>query len=537
MENNRRGNINGSLGRGSENPRSSRNSSQQQGRSYLVPQRRPLLVPQAHSTPLRPPRFAPRSPEYPPPSPLHFTPRSPEYPPPRPLRFTPRSPEYPPPRPLHFTPRSPEHPPPRPLHFTPRSPEYPPPRPLHFTPRSPEYPPLMSWRFAPSSPEYPPPSHSAPFDFEPSSPSLAAAADPANNNMEEPEQNDREESRDVSQPPAAAASASNRAQAGGHDADGANAETAEEAIRAAIEDMQELNRSLLELLECPTCLEYMSPPMSQCQHGHLLCMGCRARLAQCPLCRASFSGKRNRAMEAVAEKLRYPCRHGCGRQLRLAQRDAHEGNCASRRYRCPAAACAQREPLPLGALLHHFQTTHPAMLKVGFRHDIAVEMNEDQHDDWLVQAGSDLFHLRVDIDLRTWGRELLDMVEQRHTKNLYLYFPQCVAVQVRYIGPKEKASEYIYEVSFVGVHNESNLVYTRQTHSDLENVSLTVRHKDCFNMSLEQVLNFLGNRICVPPVFNLSVAIRTREPSAPAGRPTWTELHVPAPLRRPRQTE
>nr|XP_034839524.1 E3 ubiquitin-protein ligase sina-like [Maniola hyperantus] len=311
--------------------------------------------------------------------------------------------------------------------------------------------------------------------------------------MEEPEQNDRE-----------------------------GMETAEEAIRAAIEDMQELNRSLLELLECPTCLEYMSPPMSQCQHGHLLCMGCRARLAQCPLCRASFSGKRNRAMEAVAEKLRYPCRHGCGRQLRLAQRDAHEGNCASRRYRCPAAACAQREPLPLGALLHHFQTTHPAMLKVGFRHDIAVEMNEDQHDDWLVQAGSDLFHLRVDIDLRTWGRELLDM---------------CVAVQVRYIGPKEKASEYIYEVSFVGVHNESNLVYTRQTHSDLENVSLTVRHKDCFNMSLEQVLNFLGNRICVPPVFNLSVAIRTREPSAPAGRPTWTELHVPAPLRRPRQTE
>ncbi|XP_045765041.1 uncharacterized protein LOC123867170 isoform X2 [Maniola jurtina] len=417
---------------------------------------------------------------------------------------------------------------------------------LHPQPGSPTRSPRRTPPRSPlRSPVPAPPSDSAPSDddFEPTSRLPTAAANPTDNNMEEPEQNDREvESRVDGRPlqPGRESprvpqevevvdlametdgaegeqqpddNVSNQAQASGDD-DG-NEENAEGAETAALRvtkrkreasvevqaiAVQDLNRSLLQLLECPVCLEWMEPPMSQCRRGHLVCVRCRARLSACPVCRTTFSSVRNRAMEGVAEMLRYPCRHGCGRETQLRQRGSHEANCASRRYRCPTAACAKREPLPLGALVHHFQTAHQAMLKVGFRHEFSMKVNVDQHDDWLVAAGCDLFHLRVDVNVRTWG----------------------VLVHVAYIGPKCKANGFTYEVSVVGLHSERKLVYTRETHSDLESVSLNVSRQDCFHLSLDQALNFLRykNRHCEPDKFlDFSVAISAREPSAPADRP------------------
>ncbi|XP_015590486.1 uncharacterized protein LOC107265497 isoform X2 [Cephus cinctus] len=38
-------------------------------------------------------------------------------------------------------------------------------------------------------------------------------------------------------------------------------------------------------LECPVCLESAGPPVSQCVHGHILCVGCRPKTARCPICR------------------------------------------------------------------------------------------------------------------------------------------------------------------------------------------------------------------------------------------------------------
>ncbi|XP_052738319.1 uncharacterized protein LOC112055816 isoform X4 [Bicyclus anynana] len=67
---------------------------------------------------------------------------------------------------------------------------------------------------------------------------------------------------------------------------------------------QDLNRSLLQLLECPVCLEWMEPPMAQCRRGHLVCLRCRTRLASCPVCRTAFSSVRNRAMEGVSGRSR-----------------------------------------------------------------------------------------------------------------------------------------------------------------------------------------------------------------------------------------
>ncbi|XP_012539483.1 uncharacterized protein LOC105838455 [Monomorium pharaonis] len=38
-------------------------------------------------------------------------------------------------------------------------------------------------------------------------------------------------------------------------------------------------------LECPICLESAVPPVSQCVHGHILCVVCRPKTTRCPICR------------------------------------------------------------------------------------------------------------------------------------------------------------------------------------------------------------------------------------------------------------
>ncbi|XP_017891489.1 uncharacterized protein LOC108631836 [Ceratina calcarata] len=42
---------------------------------------------------------------------------------------------------------------------------------------------------------------------------------------------------------------------------------------------------IVRALECPVCLESSLPPVSQCVHGHIVCVGCRPRTPRCPVCR------------------------------------------------------------------------------------------------------------------------------------------------------------------------------------------------------------------------------------------------------------
>ncbi|XP_075146193.1 uncharacterized protein LOC142220753 isoform X2 [Haematobia irritans] len=45
---------------------------------------------------------------------------------------------------------------------------------------------------------------------------------------------------------------------------------------------------VLNVLECPVCLDTITPPAMQCQNGHLLCVDCRIRSESCPVCRDRY---------------------------------------------------------------------------------------------------------------------------------------------------------------------------------------------------------------------------------------------------------
>ncbi|XP_047115983.1 uncharacterized protein LOC124795947 [Schistocerca piceifrons] len=57
-------------------------------------------------------------------------------------------------------------------------------------------------------------------------------------------------------------------------------------------------------LECPVCLETVSPPASQCVHGHLLCPRCRPAAAdRCPVCRVHMARGRSLLADHVFRTL------------------------------------------------------------------------------------------------------------------------------------------------------------------------------------------------------------------------------------------
>ena len=59
-------------------------------------------------------------------------------------------------------------------------------------------------------------------------------------------------------------------------------------------------------LECPVCLEEAAAPIYGCSEFHLVCGGCRGKVAACPTCREEWGregARRNRFAEERAEEL------------------------------------------------------------------------------------------------------------------------------------------------------------------------------------------------------------------------------------------
>ena len=98
------------------------------------------------------------------------------------------------------------------------------------------------------------------------------------------------------------------------------------------------NNELLQLLECPVCLDHITPPMKQCVKGHLVCNECFPRLPHCPTCRSAMNPERNLAIEQMARLLKYPCRYypmGCREAFILSKKTAHERDCPFLQLKCP----------------------------------------------------------------------------------------------------------------------------------------------------------------------------------------------------------
>ncbi|XP_031335594.1 uncharacterized protein LOC116165359 isoform X2 [Photinus pyralis] len=57
--------------------------------------------------------------------------------------------------------------------------------------------------------------------------------------------------------------------------------------------------SVLSFMECPVCLDTISPPAHQCENGHLVCFKCRTKTERCPVCRIRLTRVRSLLAEQI----------------------------------------------------------------------------------------------------------------------------------------------------------------------------------------------------------------------------------------------
>ncbi|CAG9858305.1 unnamed protein product [Phyllotreta striolata] len=102
------------------------------------------------------------------------------------------------------------------------------------------------------------------------------------------------------------------------------------SILKSQEKMADVQDELLQDLECPVCMEYLTPPIRMCTSGHSICDDCRSKITFCPLCAKKFSTGRNVTLEHVAEKIKYPCtyrKYGCKEKLSCNELYNHQRKC------------------------------------------------------------------------------------------------------------------------------------------------------------------------------------------------------------------
>jgi hypothetical protein len=102
------------------------------------------------------------------------------------------------------------------------------------------------------------------------------------------------------------------------------------------DNRDKLESRLIGVLSCVVCFDLPNGAIYQCQHGHLMCIGCFNHLladgrlkneqASCPSCRTEISSKnasRNLAVEKAVSELPTQCEY-CKEEMPRSQLSHHE---------------------------------------------------------------------------------------------------------------------------------------------------------------------------------------------------------------------
>ncbi|XP_071441923.1 E3 ubiquitin-protein ligase sina-like [Hetaerina americana] len=235
----------------------------------------------------------------------------------------------------------------------------------------------------------------------------------------------------------------------------------------------DLNQSLISLLECPVCLEYVFPPINQCKRGHLVCANCKPQLNTCPTCRSRFNETRNLAMEQVAEKLYFPCRNhasGCKGMYLLQNKREHEANCHYRTYKCIVSHCLWKGFQP--DILGHMVEVHKKIVVYGENQVLRLKLDTCVHftQNWIISAFNQVFRVNF----------------------LVSYLRSQIAGCVQYLGPRKYACNYSY--TFDISTDNRRLLYSRQTHGDTGRLLNVYGTGDCFFLRTDAANYFVTDK-------------------------------------------
>jgi len=205
---------------------------------------------------------------------------------------------------------------------------------------------------------------------------------------------------------------------------------------------------LLQLLECPVCLDHITPPVKQCIKGHLVCTDCFPRLPHCPTCRSTMSTERNLAMEQVSRLLQFPCRYhpmGCKISAPLSLKAEHERNCDYLQLKCPFhGQCSFSGSLNM--VTPHLKSEH------------AVTPVPVQPNGTLFYRAKQFAKRNLWAFIYQWDKNMFRFLVKHIHASSVGRTDNCnlVVAHVQYIGPDSMAAQYAYQISLFDAERRTN---------------------------------------------------------------------------------
>ena len=234
----------------------------------------------------------------------------------------------------------------------------------------------------------------------------------------------------------------------------------------------DLEQSLLSVLECSVCMEYMRPPIRMCVNGHSICNICRPKLDDCPICRRQFLKTRNVGLEKLVQEVKYPCTYrqfGCEEVLVHDKLDEHQAKCLYRQLKCPAARYISGMQCDwmgkYNEVKNHLMENHPEM---------CLDYGEVELRPFLLLC----FH--------AWCNKFVFIYDEVFFR-LFCERNGMFYVVVLYIGPPKNAAKYKYKVEFVNKDDTEGVTVMHLSRSFDENVDDIFRSGNCGKLHCDVV--------------------------------------------------
>ncbi|KAJ8891767.1 hypothetical protein PR048_004320 [Dryococelus australis] len=256
--------------------------------------------------------------------------------------------------------------------------------------------------------------------------------------------------------------------------------------KISTENLESFNDTLLTLLECPICTEFMSPPIFQCKNGHKLCAECKPLLTECPSCKEKNLDSRNFVAEELAEKLMYPCVNvdaGCQIKIQLNSMAKHSAVCPHRLHNCLESSCKWQGRTQ--EMLEHLKGTHNMA--------------------WMTAANPHLYYDNFDLSTDFEEHDAIDAFEE-----LFLFHfkrdatKRRLFVAVQYVGSEEAAMNYRYQVFILSADGAKWVDFVSSTHKDTVSFEEIMNSKKCLCVDFEVIEDLLDTDLNLKFKINLS---------------------------------
>ncbi|CAG9783476.1 unnamed protein product [Diatraea saccharalis] len=241
-----------------------------------------------------------------------------------------------------------------------------------------------------------------------------------------------------------------------------------------------MSADLASLFECPVCLDYILPPILQCESGHLACSSCRPKLSCCPTCRGHLGYIRNLAMEKVANFIMFPCKYsnsGCTVTLVHTEKAEHEEACEFRPYSCPCPGVSCSWQGGLDQVMPHLIMSHKHITTLqGENIEFLADINLPGAINYVMMQSCFNHHFMLVLG-----------------KQEKFYGHQQFFVKVQLIGTLKEAENFAYRLELKG--HRRRLTWEAMPRSIDDEVSSDIMNSDClvFDTSLAQLFADNGN--------------------------------------------